>query len=89
MPGLWRPREEAPSFNKLACRYPKSKSLFRLFYERGDIPVIISYDERGKKILLWKINADQINYSRLLPIFFDGLVEKNYPYNFIVLEGNF
>ena len=59
---------------------------FRVFYERGDFPVGIEHDSRGKK-LCWKIDLEQLDYHNYLPLFFDGLRETEYPYCFIAQQG--
>ncbi|VUZ44000.1 unnamed protein product, partial [Hymenolepis diminuta] len=84
---LWCTSEEIEECKQLPNCNRKPKSLFRLFYERGDIPIVISYNEKGKKILSWKKTHDQIDYSHMLPTFFDGLDEVKYPYTFVVSEG--
>ncbi len=60
---------------------------FRYFYTRGDLPVTISNDDNGRKILAWKVDIEKLDYNLYLPIFFDGLREKQYPYNFLALQG--
>lgn len=63
------------------------RTLFKLCYDRGDIPAVISYDEKGTKILSWKVNPDKLDYHQMLPIFFDGLREEKYPYDFVATKG--
>jgi hypothetical protein len=58
---------------------------FRRFYDRGDLPVIVEHGE-GMKI---RFTADvkKLDYHHFLPIFFDGLREKEDPYRFLAVEG--
>jgi len=59
---------------------------FRKFYDRGDVPIQIKHGAVGGKIN-WKIEIENIDYHHYLPIFFDGLREKEDPYRFLALEG--
>merc|ERR1712124_46956 len=52
---------------------------FRRFYDRGDLPVQIAH--RGTANLIsWKVDIEKLDYHHYLPIFFDGLREKEDPY---------
>ncbi len=68
-------------------RVQRRDSLFKTFYIRGDLPVTISYDDKGRKVLAWKVDIEKLDYHHYLPIFFEGLCEKQYPYNFLALQG--
>mmetsp|Transcript_81380 Transcript_81380/g.143643 ORF Transcript_81380/g.143643 Transcript_81380/m.143643 type:complete len:311 (+) Transcript_81380:71-1003(+) len=59
---------------------------FRRAYDRGDLPVQISYNGTGKQIA-WKVDMDRIDYIHFLPIFFEGLREKEDPYRFLAIQG--
>ncbi|EUB58365.1 Parkin coregulated gene protein [Echinococcus granulosus] len=83
---FWRPTKKT-SLVTYSNPPRKNKTLFKLCYDRGDIPAVISYDEKGTKILSWKVDADKLDYHQILPIFFDGLREEKYPYNFVVTKG--
>ena len=61
---------------------------FRRVYDVGDIPVSINQTGQGGK-LFWKIKPPQINYNHFLPLFFEGLREKQDPYRFIAVQGVF
>jgi hypothetical protein len=70
-------------FNKRIC----NSKIFRLFYERGDLPCTIEHTTKGQ-ILKWFVNDLEIlNMDYYLPIFMDGLCETKYPYSFIALQG--
>jgi len=59
---------------------------FRRFYERGDLPVQIAH--RGTANLIsWKVDIEKLDYHHYLPIFFDGLREKEDPYRFLAVQG--
>ena len=61
---------------------------FRLYYDRGDLPVLVKH-ERGTTIK-WKHDKwDKFNYHRFLPIFVDGIREIVDPYRFIAIRGTF
>ncbi len=63
-----------------------SPTLFRRFYDRGDLPISIRFSGKGNKIA-WKVDIMSIDYHLLLPLFFEGLAEDAYPYAFIAREG--
>jgi hypothetical protein len=59
---------------------------FRRFYERGDLPIQINHCGVRSKIH-WKQNINKLDFNHFLPIFFDGLREKDEPYKFLALQG--
>ena len=61
---------------------------FRRVYDVGDLPVQLNHGHAGGK-LLWKTKVTQLNYNHYLPIFFEGLREKQDPYRFIAVQGTF
>lgn len=65
------------------CRL--GRTLFRLYYSRGDIPVCLEFKSRQK--ICWKVDVATIDYQRYLPLFFDGLREIEHPYRILVREG--
>eukprot|EP00794_Sanderia_malayensis_P000488 gene488-1133_t len=68
-------------------RRPEVKStLFRKFYERGDLPIALEHDTRGNKIA-WKVEIEKLDYHHYLPLFFDGLKETKHPYEFFARQG--
>jgi len=81
-------------------RRPVVSSEFRRFYDRGDLPVQIMHgqivggesDTKGKHYMqggniIWKAKIDDLDYHHYLPIFFDGLREKEDPYRYLAVEG--
>jgi len=68
------------------CRRPISKTEFRRFYDRGDLPIQIYHGAVGGKIA-WKVDIEKLDYHHYLPIFFDGLREKEDPYRFLAVQG--
>jgi hypothetical protein len=81
-----------------ACNPPKSgafnprpipESVFRLRYDRGDLPVMV--DHKGCSSIRWKEDVDfeNFDYNIFLPVFFDGLREKMDPYRFLAIQGTF
>lgn len=60
-------------------------SEFRKFYDRGDLPVQIDHSGIGR--IAWKCDVERIDYHHYLPIFFDGLREKEDPYRFLSVTG--
>merc|ERR1719254_55444 len=67
-------------------RRPIKASEFRRFYDRGDLPVQVHHTATQNKIS-WKVDIDKLDYHHYLPIFFDGLREKEDPYRFLAIEG--
>ncbi|XP_065057361.1 parkin coregulated gene protein-like [Rhopilema esculentum] len=62
------------------------ETLFRKFYERGDLPIALEHDTRGNKIA-WKVEIEKLDYHHYLPLFFDGLKEVKHPYEFFARQG--
>merc|ERR1712147_455658 len=62
-------------------------SEFRRFYDRGDMPIAIEHGPQNK--IYWKVNVEQLDYHHYLPIFFEGIREKNDPYRFLSVQGVF
>jgi len=67
-------------------RRPIKASEFRRFYDRGDLPVQVHHTATQNRIA-WKVDIEKLDYHHYLPIFFDGLREKEDPYRFLALEG--
>eukprot|EP00405_Crypthecodinium_cohnii_P036599 CAMPEP_0206540830 /NCGR_PEP_ID=MMETSP0325_2-20121206/9245_1 /ASSEMBLY_ACC=CAM_ASM_000347 /TAXON_ID=2866 /ORGANISM="Crypthecodinium cohnii, Strain Seligo" /LENGTH=303 /DNA_ID=CAMNT_0054038641 /DNA_START=89 /DNA_END=996 /DNA_ORIENTATION=- len=61
-------------------------SEFRRSYDRGDLPIQITHCGTANKIS-WKVDIEKLDYHHYLPIFFDGIREKEDPYRFLSLEG--
>ena len=58
------------------------------FYERGDLPIQIEHRGVHNRIG-WKVDIEKLDYHHYLPIFFDGLREKEEPYRFLAVQGVF
>lgn len=71
--GAFRPRRIEPSE-------------FRRFYDRGDLPIQIQHTATQNRIS-WKVDIEKLDYHHYLPIFFDGLREREDPYRFLAVEG--
>merc|ERR1711972_527027 len=67
---------------------PVSKTEFRRFYDRGDLPIAVFHGAVGGKIA-WKVECANLDYHHYLPIFFDGLREKEDPYRFLAVQGSY
>eukprot|EP00667_Euglena_gracilis_P012020 EG_transcript_12306 len=67
-------------------RRPIPATEFRRFYERGDLPIAVMHKGQGNKID-WKVDIEKLDYHHYLPIFFDGLREKEEPYKFLAHQG--
>ena len=62
-------------------------SEFRRFYDRGDLPIAIEHGPQNT--IHWKIHCSQLDYHHYLPIFFEGIREKQDPYRFLSVQGVF
>ncbi|KAG5176277.1 parkin co-regulated protein-domain-containing protein [Tribonema minus] len=71
--GAWRRRAIAPT-------------LFRRYYERGDLPICVDHRSNGNAIR-WKMRAAELDFHVYLPIFFDGLREVEDPFRFLAVQG--
>ncbi|KAG6445469.1 hypothetical protein O3G_MSEX003924 [Manduca sexta] len=65
---------------------PAKPTMFRKCYQRGEFPVSIEFTTCGKQ-LAWKVPIEKLDFHHYLPMFFDGLSEGTYPFNFIVEKG--
>ena len=75
-----------PSAGAFKKRQMPSSTLFRKFYERGDLPIALEHDTSGNKIA-WKVDLENLDYHHYLPLFFDGLKETKHPYEFFARQG--
>ena len=66
---------------------PVLTSEFRRFYDRGDLPIAIEHGPQNK--IFWKVDVMQLDYHHYLPIFFEGIREKQDPYRFLSVQGVF
>jgi len=58
---------------------------FRRFYNRGDLPIAVAH--KSKLAVDWKVEIEKLDYHHYLPIFFDGIREKEDPYRFLAMQG--
>ncbi|XP_075301477.1 parkin coregulated gene protein isoform X2 [Opisthocomus hoazin] len=65
---------------------PTKPTAFRKFYERGDFLIALEHDTKGNKIA-WKVEIEKLDYRYYLPLFFDGLCEMTFPYEFFARQG--
>lgn len=80
------PKPCPPSAHAFAPRDNPPNSQFRKFYERGDLPVAVEH-KGTKNVISWKVDPDKLDYHHYLPIFFDGIREKEEPYRFLAVKG--
>eukprot|EP01065_Artemidia_motanka_P018770 TRINITY_DN2211_c0_g1_i1.p1 TRINITY_DN2211_c0_g1~~TRINITY_DN2211_c0_g1_i1.p1 ORF type:complete len:304 (+),score=77.86 TRINITY_DN2211_c0_g1_i1:54-914(+) len=86
---LMKGRERPPDRKPVSGAFKKRKippTEFRRFYERGDLPIAIQHKGVGNRID-WKVEIEKLDYHHYLPIFFDGLREKESPYRFLAVQG--
>mmetsp|Transcript_32192 Transcript_32192/g.61943 ORF Transcript_32192/g.61943 Transcript_32192/m.61943 type:complete len:254 (+) Transcript_32192:503-1264(+) len=75
-----------PTAAAFAPRDNPPNSQFRKFYERGDLPVAVEH-KGTKNVISWKVDPDKLDYHHYLPIFFDGIREKEEPFRFLAVKG--
>ena len=68
-------------------RRPIVPSEFRRFYDRGDLPIAIEHGQQNR--IFWKVDVMQLDNHHYLPIFFEGIREKQDPYRFLSVQGVF
>jgi hypothetical protein len=68
-------------------RRPIMPTDFRKYYIRGDLPVQIQHGTSNK--LSWRVDIESIEYGHFLPLFIDGIREKEDPYRFIAVQGTY
>jgi hypothetical protein len=56
------------------------------FYERGDLPIQIDHGGVVNR-LAWKVEIQKLDFHHYLPIFFDGLRERDFPFSFVAEQG--
>jgi len=83
-PRLEKPSNAPPKAGAYARRNIQA-SEFRRFYDRGDLPIQIQHAASNR--IAWKVDIEKLDYHHYLPIFFDGLREKEDPYRFLAVEG--
>merc|ERR1719313_141049 len=82
-----KPRQQiSPPVAGATKSRPIKASEFRRFYDRGDLPVQVQHTATQNRIA-WKVDIEKLDYHHYLPIFVDGLREKDEPYRFLAVEG--
>lgn len=84
--GKKKPQASPPPAGAMKERPVTKMTEFRRFYDRGDLPLQVSFDGATTKIA-WKVEIEKLDYHHYLPIFFDGLRETKSPFDFIAHEG--
>jgi len=83
-PRLEKPVNTPPKAGAFSRR-AITASEFRRFYDRGDLPIQVHHAASNR--IAWKVDIEKLDYHHYLPIFFDGLREKEDPYRFLSVEG--
>jgi len=78
----------APIAGAYKVRSVAKQTEFRRFYDRGDLPLQVAFDGAQRKVQ-WKVKFDKLDYHHYLPIFFDGIREKDEPYKFLARQGTY
>lgn len=75
----------APGKAGSTARRLSAPTEFRRYYDRGDMPIAVFHGSMGK--VVWKVDIDKLDYHHYLPIFFDGIREKEDPYRFLAVQS--
>jgi hypothetical protein len=75
-----------PKTDCFNAMYEGKRTEFAMFYDRGDFPIMLEHDTKGNKIA-WKVEIEKLDFHHYLPLFFDGLKETKFPYNFFARQG--
>ncbi len=59
---------------------------FREYWVGGNLPIALEHHE-GVDRVHWGVDIKTLDYSIYLPLFFDGLREKEHPYKLLAREG--
>jgi len=67
---------------------PANATEFRRRYDSGELPVhLIQKPDGSPARLIWTVDIHDVNLQKYLPVFVDGLREKEDPYRFVAVEG--
>ncbi|XP_058811719.1 parkin coregulated gene protein-like [Topomyia yanbarensis] len=79
---------DGPPRIPVKCPKPPCRSLFRKFFLRGDIPISRYYGPKAyQKFINWHVPPNKLMYQLYLPLFFDGLCERTFPYREFARHG--
>lgn len=82
-PAKEKPKVHVASSGIMKCRVKKpEQTLFKKYYDRGDMPITVNFNGADRKIG-WKLEPEHIDYHLYLPIFFEGMRETAEPYKFL------
>lgn len=80
------PVQKRPKKSRAKVAPKNAHTEFRRFYDRGDIPVRLVHTS-FKNAIAWSVDPAVLDYQHYLPLFFDGLREKEEPYKFFARKG--
>jgi len=70
-----------------AATKASDSTLFKKYYDRGDLPIVVNFSGACRKIKWHVEELEMLDYHLYLPIFFEGLREKEEPYQFLADRG--
>jgi hypothetical protein len=73
--------------NIFAATTKADATLFKKYYDRGDLPIVVSFTGASRKIKWHVDELELLDYHLYLPIFFEGLRETEEPYKFLADRG--
>eukprot|EP01068_Selenidium_serpulae_P012357 Selendium_serpulae@DN5805_c0_g1_i10.p1 len=60
---------------------------FREYYDKNQLPVRVFHGGNGGNRVKWIVDIRELDYSKFLPLFVDGLREKDNPYRLLAVQG--
>jgi hypothetical protein len=67
---------------------PVQPTEFRRFYLRGDLPVSVQHMTKGDmNLITWAVDIDKLDFHHYLPIFMDGIREREEPFRTLAIRG--
>ena len=76
-----------PSASGIYSRAPIDPTEFRKYYVRGDLPIQIQHGAANK--IGWKCDLSTLDVNHFLPIFLEGIREKEDPFRFLSVQGTY
>ena len=76
-----------PSSSGVYRRAPINPTEFRKYYGRGDLPIQIQHGAANK--IGWKCDLSTLDLNHFLPIFLEGIREKEDPFRFLSVQGTY
>merc|ERR1719272_1840310 len=74
--GKQKPKAKIPNTGVFSVSNTADFTIFKKHYDRGDLPIRVNFDGAHRS-LKWWLDPKELDYKYYLPIFLEGLREKN------------